>query len=533
MVEVSSEIRAATVFPDSVRVTRRARQPVEAGLQRLSFTELPETLDPATLRVAARGSVPVKLLGVDARLVHYTDTPAAKVRELELQLQQLKDEDAADADRATTLTKHLAHLDGLGDATRIYAHGLAQSRQTLEQQIALLSFLDHDRDAYLDRLRALKLQRRTREKEIQRVDWELSQLRAGRPRQRYTVTVEIQLAATGDVEVEVIYVLRNASWQPLYDVRALGNDIEITYLGEVSQNTGEDWNQITLTLSTARPSVTAVIPRLAPWVLRPYFPAPAPMPMPAARGAMPAWRGAGAEGAEAEPMALTMAASIAVPPALVAAEIEVAKVEQSGASVTFGIPGSVDVPSDNTPHKSTVGIFRLQPVFDYVVVPKLAETVFRRAKVTNGSPYVLLPGRAQLFVGDDFVGATTLPQTAPGQTVDLCFGPDDRLRMERGLTKRDMSKSFMGGRRRIQYAFEIRLWNHTDAAQTVTVVDQIPHAQHEEIKVTLESVDPKPHRQDKLNIVIWKLTLPPGGEKKISYAFAVEHPKDMQVTGLT
>lgn len=532
MVELSSQIRAATVFPDSVRVTRRARQTVEVGLQRLAFVELPETLDPATLRVAARGSVPVKLLGVDARLVHYTDTPAAKVRELEAQLQQLKDEEAVDADRATTLTKHLAHLDGLGEATRIFAHGLAQGRHSLDQQVALLGFLDHSRDTYQDRLRALKLQRRTREKEIHRVDWELSQLRAGRPRQRYTVTVEVELTTAGEVEVEVIYVLRNASWQPLYDVRALGNDIEITYLGEVAQNTGEDWQQVSLTLSTARPSVTAVIPRLQPWVLRPHVPI-VMAASPPARGMAASWRGPATEGDTDFEMAMTMAAPAAAAPALMAAEVEVAKVEQSGASVTFGIPGNVDVPSDNTPHKTTVGIFRLQPTFDYVVVPKIAETVFRRAKVANSSPFVLLPGRAQLFVGDDFIGATTLPHTAPGQTVDLCFGPDDRIRMERGLTKKDVSKTFMSGRRRIQYAFEIRLWNHTDAAQLVTVVDQIPHPQHEEIKVTLETVDPKPHRQDKLNIVIWKISIPANGEKKITYAFTVEHPKDMPVVGLS
>jgi hypothetical protein len=114
----------------------------------------------------------------------------------------------------------------------------------------------------------------------------------------------------------------------------------------------------------------------------------------------------------------------------------------------------------------------------------------------------------------------------------LFFGVDDRLRVERGLTKRDLGKSFLGGRRRLHCAYEVRLWNHTGKTTSLTVVDQIPLAQHEDIKVTLDSVEPKPERQDDLNILIWKLSLETGAERKICFAFSVDHPREMAVVGL-
>jgi uncharacterized protein (TIGR02231 family) len=530
MAEISSKIVAVTAFADRARVTRRSKAALEPGSHRLEFTDLPATLDPASLRVGARGTVPTKLLGVDGRKTFFTEPPAARLRDLEARLQALQDEDAADADKSAALAKHLAHLDGLADATRVYAYGLANGNTTIEQQTALLAFLEQQRSGFQDRSRAVAVLRRERAKEIEKVQQEIAHLLAVKPRERSTVAVEVAVNAPGEVEVDITYVLPQAAWHPLYDVRLRGEELEVTYLAEVQQNSGEDWPGVALTLSTARPALAAALRRLQPWHLHSRLESPVPGPAAAAapkgRGELRSWRAAEAK----EETYMTMAATPA--PEMAAAEIDTAKVEQNGGSVIFQISGAVDVPSDHSPHKAAVGIFRLRPQFDYVSVPKLAGAVFRRAKALNASSYTLLPGRAQLFMDDDYLGASDLGLTAPGQQFELFFGADDRLRVERGLTKRDVAKSFLGGRRRIHYAYEVRAWNHTGAAQKLTIVDQIPLPQHEDIKVSLDTIEPKPDRQDDLNVLIWKLSVDAGGEQKICFAFTVEHPREMAVVGL-
>ncbi len=526
MADIASTIVAVTAFTDRARVTRRCQVTLEPGAQRIVLKDLPASLDPASLRVAARGTVPLKLLGVDSRKTYSAETTVIRVRELEVRMQALADDETADADAASSLAKQLVHLDGLADATRIYAYGLANGKTTLDQQAAFLAFYERQRSRVNEQSRAIAQARRDRGRLIAQLHHELNLVRIARPREGYTVAVEVKLEAAGEIEVDVVYVLPDAHWKPLYDVRLRGEELEVSYLAEVQQNTGEDWSGVTLTLSTARPAFAATLPQLTPWLLYSRLQAP-PSQTRSAAALSANW--------------MTMAASSGVsrlesmsaPSAMMAdAEVEVAQVEQSGGTVTFQIPGSIDVPSDNTPHKSTIGIFRLRPHFDYVCVPKLAAVIYRRITVANTSAYTLLPGPAQLFLNDDYLGATHIPQTALGQVLKLFFGTDDRLRVERTLSKRDVAKSFLGSRRKLHYAYSIRLWNHTETAQKFTVVDQIPLGQHEDIKVTVDAVEPKPDRQDELNIVVWKLSIEANGEKAIAYSFTVDHPREMAVSGL-
>lgn len=525
---LSSQPHAVTVFMDRARVTRRGRIALPGGMHRLEFSDLPNALDPASLRVAARGTSPTKLLGVECKKRFHKETPVARVRELEASLEALGDEESVDNDLTGTLAKQLAHLDGLAESTRVFAYGIANGKSTIEQQKALVAFVATERDGVQDRIRAISLRRRERSRRTELLQKELGQILGSKAKERYFATVEVSLEQGGDVEVDLTYVVTGAIWKPLYDIRLQADELTATYLGEVKQNTGEDWSGVELALSTARPALATAIPRLEAWHLhmRPsYVVAAAAAPPPMVAKSM-------RSRASSADMTMHSLPDAAWEAPMEVAEVETANVQESQGNVTYQIPGGVDIPSDDSPHKVTIGNFPLRPVIDFVGVPKLEPVVFRRAKAVNNTAFTLLPGHAQLFLGDDFLGAADVPMTAPGQSLQLAFGVDDRLRAERGMTKRELSKTFLGGRRRIQYAYEIRLWNHTKSRQTLTIVDHIPLPQHEEIKVSLDSVDPKPDRQDKLNILIWKLNLEANAQQKIRYEFTVEYPKEQHIQGL-
>ena len=93
-------------------------------------------------------------------------------------------------------------------------------------------------------------------------------------------TVEVDVITAGDLEIELTYVVQNARWQPLYDLRLAGANLEVTYLAQVAQNTGEEWGDVSLTLSTAQPALALLIPELEPWYIQPRMP---PVTMQAAR----------------------------------------------------------------------------------------------------------------------------------------------------------------------------------------------------------------------------------------------------------
>ena len=93
--------------------------------------------------------------------------------------------------------------------------------------------------------------------------------------------------AAGEVQIELSYLLYGASWRPRYDARvdAAAGRVKLTQQALVSQRTGEDWANVALALSTARPSAATRLPdEPDPWYLDLYKPAP-PVPPAAARAA--------------------------------------------------------------------------------------------------------------------------------------------------------------------------------------------------------------------------------------------------------
>jgi uncharacterized protein (TIGR02231 family) len=216
----------------------------------------------------------------------------------------------------------------------------------------------------------------------------------------------------------------------------------------------------------------------------------------------------------------------------VMAEEARASVSNEGAAVTYLVPGNVTIPPDGAEHKVTVARFSLPPRLDYVSAPKITEATYRRAKVTNDSPYTLLPGKANLFIGEEFIGAAQIELTAPQGEVELFLGVDDRLKVERELKRRDVDKKIIGSRRRIVFGYEIKLENLLPSPAKVTLHDQLPVARHEDIKVRLETIDPKPTEQTDLNLLKWELALAPKEKRSVRYEFSVDYPQAMQVMGL-
>ncbi|HKH46173.1 MAG TPA: mucoidy inhibitor MuiA family protein [Thermoanaerobaculia bacterium] len=526
MSELASTLDAVTVFPDRARVTRRGRLSLEPGLHSLEVTDLPLALVQNSVRASGRGTARARLLGIRIEIRNYLETPAEAARELEAQIQSVQDADADLAARAEVLDKALKALDGLAAQSDVFARGLAFRNRSPEDQGALYDFIVQRATALQTEILALSRQRRDLARELDRLGRELGQVQSARPRQRYAALVEVEVLSAGELEIELTYVVQSARWNPLYDLRLTGEELEVTYLAEVAQGTGEDWTNVSLTLSTARPALNLVIPELEPWYV-------GPRPAPRAKAVRAATRG----------MDLQIPAPAAAPQALMAdlaepdeeevlLEAPTAGVKESGAALTYQISNRADVPGNHNVRKVTVASFRLRPTLDLVTAPRVEPVCYRRAQGRNESPYTLLPGPAQLFGGDEYLGATCLRHTAPGQELELALGADERVRVERKLTARTVDKTFLNDRRRIRYGYRIEVENLRDTQQTVVVRDQLPVARHEQIKVKLESVDPKPSKHTELNQLEWKLTLAPGARQVLHFDFSVESPREMELSGL-
>jgi uncharacterized protein (TIGR02231 family) len=526
--DVTTTITAVTVYPDRARVSCEGSVELEAGAYRLLIQELPLTLEVETVRATGRGTGRTRILSVDVRQQFYTETPATDVRQLEKAIESLEDEIRVQKDQQAGLAAQAKYLEGLRQATDHFARGLARGQTTVQDQVELVRFLQERDEAIRSQSRSLDSQLRDLNRRLEKLRLELATHHSARPRQRFQAVVEVEAAEAGRFTLGLSYVVVGAGWEPLYDLRLVegenGQSLEVSYIAQITQKSGQDWPGVQLAVSTARPALNQRLPDLKPWFLNVYVPAPPPMQQARARTL--------ATAAAPAPKMESFAAEPAAAVAEIAAEDALAVVQESSTAITFSVSGRSDVPSDGSPHKTTISRFRLEARLDYLSVPRHTDAVFRRIKVTNTGPAPLLAGPASLFAGDDYIGNTRLEYAPSGQEIELLFGVEERVTVKRELARREVDKALLRDKRQLRYGYKIELQNLLGREASVELHDQYPVARHEQIKVKLESATPPPAEQSELNILEWRLRLASGAKQNVMFEYLVEHPRSLEIVGL-
>jgi uncharacterized protein (TIGR02231 family) len=525
---IVAPIAEVTVYADRARILRRGSVRLAPGEHTLELADIPTSLLEDSVRTGGRGAN-ARILGVEVTRQFVTEPPEAELATLKNQLQDLQDQDAALVDQEKAEAARLEFLGSLrNSSSATLPRGIAYGKASLDEVVAFSQFLTVEMNAALTRQREIAQERRELAKEIAALQGKLAP-RWDAPERRQ-IHVLVETAEETDLELEVEYAAIGASWEPLYDVRLVEDKVTVTYLANVRQQTGEDWPEVRLSLSTARPAVSTTIPELRPWYVDQYKP-PVHHPMMMAASAPMAGHvpKRDARSHDESDMFVAMEAP-ALPPV---AEVAQAEIESAGASVTYRVARPVAVPSDGSPHKTTVTTLDLEARLDYVTVPKIAEEAYLRARIKNASELILLPGSANIFHGADFIGTTRLKTIVPNEEFEAQLGLDDRVKVKRELTARATGKTLIGNTRRTTAGYKITLTNHLERPARVTVFDQLPVSRHEQIKARLQEVSPDPAEHNDLNIIKWELELAPQQKRDITFAFVIEHPREMQVTGVS
>lgn len=553
LIDLEAPIKEVTVYADRALVTRGGSIELEAGEHELRVNNLPQFLRDS-LRASGRGPKGIRILNVDITTAFRSRPPEAEVVALQDELERLVQNHQLLEARRSALNDRRQWLRALGEQSRDFAKGLAQGQMKPQDCADFFSFAANQALQDAESAQSLEVELKHVQQEIEAKKRELAQMQGNILPDRLAAVVTVTLAEAGEFELELSYLVKGASWHPQYDVRVQMTDgkgegeVELTYVGVVQQSTGERWENAGLSLSTARPSLAAVLPELDPWYLTVFTP-PVPGPLRAAQPRIASMAGLPGDqyaNFAAQPMAMsTIAVSGQVSfdeeqeeeaqeKALMPADVATATVEQTGTALIFRVGRSVDIPSDNSPHKTTIARDNLPCTFDYVSAPLIDEQVHLRATIVNTSERVLLAGDASIFLSSEYVGTTSVKTTAQAEKFKIFLGIDDGIKVKRELIERNVEKgnALQGNIRRITYAYRITVHNYASAPRRVVIRDHLPVSQHERVKVKVQSVQPAPEERTKLELITWKFTLAADVEQRIEYRFVVEHPQDMRVIGL-
>lgn len=532
-VALDSTITSVVVYGSSARVTRTASLP---GGGSFTLPGLPGSVDKDTVRVyLADGHV----VGVELRDRYQAVVPDARVQELRQRIDGLTSRQHELKDERWVLTIGLQHLETmLRQEGTAHAGDVAEGRPNVDAWRASLQYLTTE-------MRRVSKDRRLVDEALERLETELydARMELGRADERgaHLVDVVLDVMAEGPVSVDIEYQMRNAGWHPMYDLRTSGDarSVELIYRAQVWQQTGEDWSNVTLALSTAQPQRGAQgpDPRAQRLGLRDHAEL-------SARGRQAAemtfvyddfskLRALGY--VDESPEALDAAA-----------KSPFAGVVAQGLSVQFRLPRRETIESRDQPTTVLVGQQALEVEPEHYTTPALDSTVWLRGLTENTTPWTMLPGSAAVYFGADYIGKAFFSQPIlPGQEFTLHLGADPGLVVEREMTE-DLHEEpgFLSDRQGRKQGWRIHLSNtggHPSAADgsvTVIVREAIPITSDDRLRIEVlsESVKPSKHDRwkqelDEQGIHTWIVRVPRGGEVDLTWRLHTTWPEKTDITG--
>lgn len=579
-------VKYVTVYMDRAEVCRILRPRVHAGENEILLRGLTPAIDKDSIRVEVKG--PATIADVAFVAKHNRDdedkkaalraqtqaTLAQEQRALESlnnrQARLLKQRDVLNSYADTLIKKPEPSASG-GTAAESSAENSQDAASKANNSNSLHAAIDAFDPKHMDTLNSFfdlyekqagkldddlqetKVKILAKEEAIKVLERQLRDIEA-----RYAellsreVSVVLESQEATQLELYFSYVVSRAKWSPKYDIRVFSNEsaMKIIYYGLVQQNTGEDWENAQISLSTSQPGIGGTVPPLT--VHKAHFKTNKAVSVVSSIGA-----GAGgisgsspvrrAQSMRAQgtsslrksklPVEEILAAEAAADDASMASEAgRGGETIRSGGSniqsTQFDVPRLFTIPCDGEEHKVTIAIIDLCPTFEYESVPQRAPYAYLKAAVTNTSNYALLAGPTNIYVDNNFIGKSELKAAAPSEEFHCHLGADHAIK----VTYKPMYKKREGGQSKtasFSHRQVIELRNTHQKPIRLQVIEPVPKSVEDKIKVNI--VEPgklsadkydrqKPVRLSKANCVEWDVDLDANEAKELVLRYNIELP---------
>jgi uncharacterized protein (TIGR02231 family) len=359
---------------------------------------------------------------------------------------------------------------------------------------------------------------------IQRVQNQLNELNSKFNQPTGEIVVSVSSAAAKATTFEFSFLLPDAGWSPIYDIRSkdVHSPVTLNYKANVYQNSGTDWNNVKVKLSTGNPSINATGPTIYPWYVNIYQP-PVLNEVVISAPSRANQKQGYSQAAPMEDSAYKMQAN--------STGADYTTVTQTQLNAEFDISVPYDIPSDGKPHLIAIQDYELPATYSYYAVPKLDNDAFLTADISNWEDLNLLPGNANIFFQGSYVGQSYVDPSTTKDTLSFSLGRDKNIIIKREKVKDFSKPKTIGDNIKQSFAYTISIKNTKKEAIDIKIMDQYPISQNSKIEVTLDDAGGAAVNQTEGKLT-WMAHLEPNAEKKLQFSFTVKYPKDQVISGL-
>jgi len=572
--EIKSKISNVTVYSSGAQIERTATFDIQQGKSLLTFKNLSPYINKESIRVDGDGNYTI--LNVQLQNDYLNQLEKTKeINDLNAGIQQYQDKIEDEETWIKILTEKLEFLKANKSITG--------KEQAVNPEVFKSLNLIYGENFEKYSMEVLKRKRLIKDyaKETEKLENQLSTLNSKSELPSGTITIMVDAKKAQNSTIKLDYLVDNASWYPSYDIRFVDNNkpLTVSFKANISQNTGVDWKNVDLKLSTAKTNISAQIPYLNANYLQFYYPAYSNNSLTGKVAGVQLSNNAGSVGATSEIKIRGIAsingndAPLYVVDGVIQTDItylnpdNIEKMDVlKGASATalYGSRGSkgvivittkqgsdesdvpltvtaknetsneyiVDSPqsvnSDNKLNSITFRETQLNATYEYQSIPKLSKNVYLVAKISDWYKADLMDGEANIYMENSYVGKSKINTQQFSDTLDVSFGIDNNISVNREKIKEFSQSEFIGSNKKATYAWKLTMRNNKPYPIKAKLFDQVPVSSNKDIQVeTLELSGGV--MNENTGKVVWSIELKPNETRQVILKYSVKSPKDKTV----
>src|SRR5690554_2027784 len=520
-----AKIESARVYNNGAELTHKSSAEIPSGSSEIVITNVANYLNENTLQLRVPKHVTVMSVQyTNAYIEEYDnnqDSPLVKPIKDEIDqktksLKQLRN-------KIKTEEKSIELLDENQEINE-------SKNFSVEELAKLLNFYKTNRTQLSDSVDEMKAQEKILQQELDVLKGKLTFNNTSAEKiAQGKVIAYVMSERAGNIPVEISYLTTQAAWQPGYEIRIdkINEPIQMLYKAQVRQNTGFDWKNVKLSLTSGQANQNTIAPELNTWFVDYYSNADdtALNELVITNYSTTAKESRNRTNEVQALQGQVPGMDIKVAQSTVA---DYTQVNESQLNVTFDIDIPYTILSNSKQHSVSLTDVNIPATYTYLSIPKLDNNVYLVAKIKDYNQYNMLAGEANVVFDGMYVGKTYLNPSSHKDELQLSLGKDPNISVDRKVVTDKSGTKMLSSKKEQNFTYEFTVRNNKKEPIELIIEDQIPVSKNKDIEITLTDKKGATHNEE-TGKLSWEIKLKPNTSEKIRFGYQVKSDKNQQL----
>lgn len=485
-----------TVYLTGAELNYKAKTSVVKGRNTITFSTISQKLVENSIRVKMENNI--KIISVSMQNIKVNFEKEIKTKDdsvtlLDNMIERVKMELVSLSLEKRILTDNISRI---GSNNNVPVAELMNATTLFRQKLKELDDIEYKLNKEVAKLVGLQVHLNNDKKKLFA---EQSLSMNGTNARQLVIEVESSVTAP-DATIQMSYLVSDAGWSPKYNIRAQTDaaNVELEYRANVYNNSGINWKNVNITLSTASTENKLIKPELgSAWLLS---------------TSSRVDKNATGEGLLNNKQ-------------LKNDKVELVSIDAPELTLYMPLTVEYDIPSDNEPHLVGVGDFKLPTRYKYYTVPKVDDNVYLISYISGWQKLNLIEGETSIYYNGAFLGDATLSTRYSNSELEVSLGFEKGIQITKVKKEDKEAEKTIGTNRTAHMMYDIDVRNNKNKDIEIEIVDQVPVSGDDDINVEIQNISGATMDQQNGKLS-WNLKMKPAQYQKLSIEFTVKYPRD-------